>query len=277
MPGEIRFGPAAAPRWFDLDLARFGDYLDLITSCGATAIEFVALPEVGTEEERRVHLDIQQWPEYVAAAQARDLTVNIHWPLPPRFRLEGIAVDHLLGMAVMVDLVAAGQSAPPAVIVHGISDDPALTFRRLDVFRRHLESDAQICLESRVPMNADDHRWDRSLLSLAEELQEPFGICWDVANQWLATRSLDVPHEVLGRIRHIHLHDSRPDHTLHAPLDTGAIDWRTALAAFHTSSHWQGCLTLEIRYRYASEVGEPWDVLRDTLQRANAYLTNGEP
>jgi sugar phosphate isomerase/epimerase len=124
-------------------------------------------------------------------------------------------------------------------------------------------------------MSSDDDRWDRSPLSLADGVTPPVGICWDIANQWLGSRETDLPAAARAAVRHIHLHDSRPDLTLHAPLDTGAIHWRGAITRFLEQSPWQGCVTLEIRYRYASEIGEPWSVLEDSIRHAARVLNHG--
>ena len=228
-----------------------------------------------------MHLDPSQWTSFVSAAQHRGLTVNVHWPLHPRYRLDALQADperrdSTFGtLAQMVDFVANGQDWPPALVVHGISGDAEMTHTSLEQFASHLQHAARICIELRVPLSADDTRWDRSILSLADQIAPPVGICWDIANQWLGAGSTDLPTEARSAIQHIHLHDSRPDLTLHAPLDSGEIDWRTALASFLDESPWQGCLTLEIRYRYASEVGEPWIVLDDSLRRAASVLNHG--
>jgi hypothetical protein len=38
-------------------------------------------------------------------------------------------------------------------------------------------------------------------------------------------------------------------------------------------SGWSGAITLEIRYRYAIEQGEPWRVLAESFERVNRVLT----
>ena len=89
----IRIGPAAAPRWFDQDLSKYGRYLDLIAAAGGSAIEFVVLPGTGTEELGRVHLLEQDLPAATKLAHERGFTINLHAPLPPEFRMSEWAND----------------------------------------------------------------------------------------------------------------------------------------------------------------------------------------
>ena len=278
----IRFGPAAAPRWFDLSSNRFEEYLDLITDSGANAIEFVALPEPGSEELRRVHIPASEWPGYVAAARHRDLTINVHWPLPPQYRFEAYRVDpvawyqHARLIMSMVDLVARTQPVPPVMIVHGDSDDPESTMKAINLVLALTKSSVTAAVELRAPATPDDRRWDRSRASLTAAItdfgSDRVGICWDIANDWLQDSALPNPESAfLALVRHVHLHDSRPDRTVHAPLGTGLVPWRGQVENLEKCD-WTGTITTEIRYRYASETGEPWRVLADSLSQVHNVI-----
>ncbi|HRA48070.1 MAG TPA: TIM barrel protein [Thermomicrobiales bacterium] len=278
----IRFGPAAAPRWFDCDLAQFPAYLDHIASHGATAIEFVALPEIGTPENRRVHISEPDWPGHVAAAHAAGLTINVHWPLLPGYRLEtfqsasNVFGEHARHILAMVDRVSAGQAVPPKLVLHGNSESWVATQSALSEIQRLSSDSLQIVLEQRAPQSAGDQRWDRSLESLTRTLAEGpdrrTGVCWDIANDFLREADVQFPEDsALSLIRHIHLHDSRPDRAVHAPLGVGRVPWQNMLILLRERD-WNGSLTLEIRYRYACEVGEPWTVLADSLDKVRHVL-----
>ena len=61
------------------------------------------------------------------------------------------------------------------------------------------------------------------------------------------------------------------DGAVHAPLTRDRVQWQDAVAALRTGQ-WQGSITLEIRYRYAAEEGEPWNVLEESLRTFQTVL-----
>ena len=281
----IRFGPAAAPRWFNQDLALLDQYLDLIEDEGGSAIEFVVLPGRGTEELGRVHLLESIARPALDRAQARGLRVNLHAPLTSEFRITEWAANRAsyrdrFAWVVELLLVAEDrQPDPPRLVVHAAAGRPQLTASYLEWLAGELtqaRSAVQTAVELRGPANGTDGNFDRSLETLAEFIgsigRDKVGICWDVAHDWEHGGGIaELNPDLLRLINHVHIHDNRPSGEVHAPLDSGSVPWRDALRQL-IDAQWDGSVTLEIRYRYAAEQGEPWDVLRASLRAARAVL-----
>jgi sugar phosphate isomerase/epimerase len=281
----IRIGPAAAPRWFDQDLSKFEQFLDLIVAAGGSAIEFVVLPGTGTEELGRVHLLDPDLPAAVDLAHARGFTINLHAPLPSEYRMSEWANDRIgynsrfASVLNMVTRVEAGQATPPILVMHAAAGMPALTAEfLLELLAKLSESgsDARLSLELRSRSTADDDRFDRDLALLAEFVSglnsERVGICWDIAHDWEnGGRITQLTPSVLDVINHVHLHDSRGASDVHGPLGYGVIPWQGAIRQL-VDAKWEGAVTLEIRYRYAIERGDPWRVLTRNLLDVRAIL-----
>jgi len=280
----IAYGPAAAPRWFDNDAERLTAYLDLIQDNGGSAIECVLLPGPVSIEQRRVHVSDELWPHVVHEVRRRDMIVALHWPLLPEYHFaaasNGPAAMANLARAILVSAADLLQERI-VLVVHGDSDDAE---RTRDQCLAILESEStcdrlEIAVELRSRNNPEDQRWDRSLESMVETLtdwREPrIALCLDIANAWRNTGVVpNLDQRSLNLLRHVHLHDVRPDGNLHAPLSDSGIDWEPFLWDLR-SSGWRGSVTLEIRYRYASDNGEPWSVLADNLRRIHDVLDMG--
>ncbi len=281
----IRFGPAAAPRWFNQDLERFREYIELIAGAGGSAIEFVAFPGAGSDELGRVHLLQPIAREAIANAHAADFHVNLHSPLTAEFRIVEWANDRatyqsrFAPMFDLIDAAEAGQDESPVLVIHAAADHPEATAAYLEWLSGELDkrgSNARLSLELRTMDGPDDRRFDRSLESLSSfltalELRRA-GMCWDVAHDWESGgRITPLSPQALHWINHVHIHDSRTDGIVHAPLDAGSVPWREAVATLRDVG-WQGSITLEIRYRYAAELGEPWNVLEASLRSFQSVL-----
>jgi sugar phosphate isomerase/epimerase len=281
----IRYGPAASPRWFNQDPERFNDYAGLLRDCGASAIEFVLLPGTGNEELGRFHLLEGDWEWAFARSHAAGFVVNVHAPLPSEYRMAEWENDRqeyqrriarVLGGLRLAEEIS-GQS--PVLVVHAAANDPqtsrdALTWMRSELER--LNSRARIAVELRAPSISSHGSFDRNLQDLGEFVRDlgdaNTGICWDIAHDWEIGGSISVVQTtMLAQIFHVHLHDSHGGHGVHAPLDSGAIPWRSALDQLKIVG-WDGSITLEIRYRYASEIGDPWEVLRANLNAIHSSL-----
>lgn len=281
----IRFGPAAAPRWFNQNIARFREYLDLIGAAGATAIEFVMFPGIGSEELGRVHLLPRIAHEAVTESHARGFHVNLHAPLTSEFRMVEWARGRdayrtrFAPMLELIHRVEAGQALPPVIVFHAADDDAETTASFLAWMSEELDrrgARAQLSLELRVSAGPADSRFDRSLESLASFLNQyhlpRVGICWDVAHDWENSGQVTaLTPDMTHRINHIHIHDSRADGAVHAPLTRDRVPWQGAVATLG-NVQWRGSVTLEIRYRYAAELGEPWDVLAESLRQFRTVL-----
>jgi sugar phosphate isomerase/epimerase len=121
----------------------------------------------------------------------------------------------------------------------------------------------------------DDDRFDRSrdrlVAFVATLANSAVGVCWDLANEWLsAVRSggdLALPKSVPSCVQHVHLHGSTGDGLLHAPLGGGNVPWQAAMELL-VRDGWCGSATLEIRYRLAHDLGDPWTVLADSIRQA---------
>ena len=137
----IRFGPAAAPRWFNQDMGRFADYVSLIKECGGSAIEFVLLPGEGTKELGRVHLLEQYWQSAVEIAVSGGLVVNSHAPLPPDFgvsRWNESIIAYEWRFDPIVDYLASVEAATgrvPVFVLHAAAERPDVTARYLSWLR----------------------------------------------------------------------------------------------------------------------------------------------
>lgn len=281
----IRFGPAAAPRWFNQDLNRFDQYLDLLAEAGATQLEFVLIPGAHSEEIGRVHLLEPYWTPAVMKANRRGFHVDVHAPLPAQYRMVEWLRDpagydsHFTRIARQLLEIEEVQEESPVYVLHAADNLPDVTqtfiahhLDRLD----QIGSDANLAIELRAPNSSDDNRFDRHLNSLIGVLEpigsDRVGVCWDVAHDWERDSSITpVTTELLRWIRHVHIHDNRLDGHVHAPLDSGVVPWRDALSQLKDAGY-AGSVTLEIRYRYASEHGEPWSVLSESLRSVQSTL-----
>lgn len=281
----IRFGPAAAPRWFDQDLTRLPRYLDLIAAAGGRAIEFVVLPGAGSLELGRVHVLERDAPAAIEMAQARGLIVNLHAPLPPSFRMSQWGKDERAYRSRFAPVIetlsrtARGQEVSPLLVMHAAANEPDVATGFLSQLLEDLSTTAataRISVELRARSGTEDDRFDRNLYTLAEFVsglsEERIGICWDVAHDWENTGHISrLTPDLLALINHVHIHDSRLSGEVHAPLGVGSVPWRLAIQQL-SNADWQGAITLEIRYRYATERGDPWTVLTHNLMQVRATL-----
>jgi sugar phosphate isomerase/epimerase len=283
----MRVGAAAAPRWWGIEPSQLPDYLGHLSASGATSVEFIVHHGRATRDPSTVHLDRSAWRFAVEQATLHGLHVDVHNSLDPRFRLERWTTDRdgFQGdLRPVIDLLAdigQRQAGPPVFVVHAADrcDRPeSATSEALAWLAEELEqlrSGAVACVELRSRSGLHDHRFDRDrdrLVAFVEEQSSPaIGMCWDVANEWLsATRSgrqMSLPDEMPSCVRHVHLHGSTSDGSLHAPLGDGNVPWAAALGLLEREQ-WGGSATLEIRYRLAHEIGDPWTVLAESVRQA---------
>jgi sugar phosphate isomerase/epimerase len=281
----IRYGPAAAPRWFNQDIPLYREYLDLIHAAGGTTVEFVAFPEPGSEELGRVHLLPRIAQQAIAEAHARGVQINLHGPLTSEFRMTQWAKDRdayrsrFLPTLDLIEAVESGQETPPVIVLHAADDKPGITAEFLAWLSGELEmrgSNARLSLELRARSGPSDARFDRSVEALVSFMighdLPRVGICWDVAHDWENRgRITALTPEMIRCINHVHIHDSRSDGAVHAPLGRDAVPWQDATSMLRAAG-WSGSITLEIRYRYAMEQGEPWHVLEQSLRTFQTVL-----
>ena len=283
----MRVGVAAAPRWWGVEPAGLDPYLDHLAASGATAVELIVHDGPASRDPSTVHLPRSLWSTTVARATSRGLHVDVHNSLDPRLSLERFAVDasgFAADIASTLDLLAdieQHQGTPPSLVVHADTSSPdpeaatasAMTWIANELVTRG--SAGPTCLELRSAASAEDRRFDRrreALVDFVDRLADDrLAVCWDVANDWLTARRSSLPYAlpeaVPARLGHVHLHDALPDGLLHAPLADGGVPWGPALELLR-DARWGGSATLEIRYRLASDVGEPWAVLAESIRRA---------
>lgn len=289
----IRFGPAAAPKWFDQRMDLLESYFDHVVAHGASSIEFVVHGGRPGEEAERVHLSRPNWSPAVAAAQSRGLEVHLHAPLTPKHRIgrwaaERIALAELFTPIVDFLLeIEAGQTRPPVLVLHGATvpetsnlSGEAVTAEFVTWMAHEIQnrsSNAQMAIELRLRAVGQSERFDHQISALTEfvsGLEIPaLGICWDIANHLASHEVGPLPSETeLRYINHIHLHDRHPTGGgLHAPLGTTGLPWKAAIRSLQDAG-WSGAVTLEIRYRYALDRGQPWNVLGASLDRLSSLL-----
>ena len=290
----IRIGPAGAPRWFDQRLDRLDEYLDHIAVHGASCVEFVVHGGSPGDEAERVHLPERNWIAAVDAAQSRGLDVHLHAPLTLDYRLSNWGTnraelaDRYVPIIDLLTRIERGQDRPPVVVLHGatspdndLSDGERLTREFITWLLekiREQASGASIAIELRLRAEETDNRFDRRFSSL-NEFVAGFGtrqvsMCWDIAN-FLGSGddTSELSPRTLVHINHVHLHDAHPDgRGFHAPLGAERLRWPQMVEQLKDSG-WSGAITLEIRYRYAIEQGEPWRVLAESFERVNRVLT----
>lgn len=282
-----RIGAAAAPRWWGVAPIRLPAYLDHLADSGATSVELVVHYGPATRDPSAVHLDRRDWALAIHEAVQRGLHIDVHNSLDERFRLDrwgseriGLQTE-LLPILDLLAEVGKRQHHPPVFIVHaadGCAGPESVTSQALGWISSELErreSSAIVCVELRASDGSDDNRFDRyreRLVAFVEaQRSAAIGLCWDVANDWLSARrsgrELAIPSTVPRCVRHVHLHDATADGLLHAPLGEDSVPWAVALKRLGDEG-WVGSVTLEIRYRLAHDVGEPWIVLAESVRRA---------
>lgn len=283
-------GNAAAPRWWEQDPARFDQYLKFMVGAGATSIEFVLHHGAIDPRGARVHLPEADWLPLARKAQSVGLACQLHASLDKRFDLSrwttdraGLTADYLPFLAA-ARRIAEGQSTAVAFVLHGTSSASDVNDERGRAASRFFAwvadelagASVAVCPELRPARDASDRRWDCSRSSLAAfvaELDAPeIGICWDLGHDWENRRfdaewSATPPESFLSRVRHVHLHGVGRDGSLHHPLGVDGEPWTAQLRALAKRGY-AGAATMEIRYRYALAVGEPWTVLAASYRRA---------
>ncbi len=292
----IRVGNALAPRWYESNPAKLEHLLDRIQASGATTAEFVLLPGEATAAQRRVQVPEAQWRATADAVLRRGMTCSFHAPLDPEFSLRGWHNDRprlemlYARLLQFADDVGARQGAPVPFIVHAsrsqkrnelANADDTATFLKwaLRVTRENGVVDLAVELRDQIDLQETWFDADRfSLLRFVRSLEsERVGICWDLGHDWQNAmrrqEGLQPPTQLFfDHVLHVHAHDGIADLSVHHPLGSGILpvnEWIRALC----DSGYDRSLILEIRYRYAREAGDPWDVLDDSYRQVLKEIT----
>lgn len=288
-------GNAAAPRWWDQDPRRLDQFLSFLAGAGATSIEFVLHHGPIDARGARVHLLQDEWFAVATKAQRHGLACQFHASLDRRFEIArwrsdraGLKAEYESILSA-IERIADDQTVPAAFVVHATSSNGASNHAGPEDAKGFLAwtseslagANVVICAELRPARGEDDLRWDRSRLSMTgfvRELANPkIGICWDLGHDWENCRFdpnwRPIPDDAfLDLVRHVHLHGSGKDGSLHHPLRNGSVPWAKQLRVLR-SREFGGAATMEIRYRYALAAGEPWTVLAASYRRALEAIT----
>ena len=284
----IRIGNASAPRWYDLSSDRLEEYIERLVEWGATSTELVLHAGESDEPIRRVHVLEQDWFDVFESYRSHGLICHAHAPLHPRFKLDRWATDPDVLKADLRSVLSAAalfterQGEPCVLVLHGASGPDAENATA--GFLSWAESecgDARLSLELRNPKPGVPPAFDRSRAALAAFVEwtgnERLGICWDVAHDWESAGPIPgwtpSPEESFTRlVNHVHLHDiAGAEQISHIPLQSGRVPWRSMLQPLIESGY-QGAITMEIRYRCALALGEPWSVLGGSYSLLSSYL-----
>ena len=289
-------GNAAAPRWYDLDDVRLEQYLGFLTGCGATSAEFVLHHGAMDPRGARVHLLRPDWTLVSEAFQDAGFSCQLHASLDPRFALSRWGIDRQAVQAEHRPLIEAAiaigerQSTPATFVVHATSSRLDQLCDGVSAAQGYLEwaagvmdsagANVVLCPELRPARGAADRRWDRSRTEMVRVIssldRRNIGICWDLGHDWenrnnSADWSTAPSDQFLELVRHVHVHDAGPAGELHHPLGAGRVPWADQLRLLRDRKY-GGAVTMEIRYRYALTVGEPWTVLALCYRRALEQL-----
>jgi sugar phosphate isomerase/epimerase len=284
----IRIGNASAPRWHGLSLDRLDSYIDQLVEWGATATELVLHTGESDESVRRVHHTEDDWFPAFERYRANGLICHAHAPLHPRFKLDRWTSDAAGLRRDLQPVVHAAatfsdrQGQPCVLVFHGAGGSHAqdATAGFLEWAAGELGS-GLLSLELRAPRPGTLPGFDRERGTLVDFVEKAangaLGICWDVAHDWeganLGSDRVPVPEEQFTRfVNHVHLHNiGGVDHQSHFPLQQGDVPWQEMLAPL-VGSGYSGTITMEIRYRCALALGDPWQVLGESYALLDAYL-----
>jgi sugar phosphate isomerase/epimerase len=282
-------GNSGSPRWYDCDLRRFEEYLDHIQDSGATGAELVIHDGDADEYTSRVHVLRQDWEPVIRQYRERGFRLSVHGPLTPEFSPKRWREDPS-GTIARYDSILrqvaeiADEQGGVILILHALTDTNltlddnergtaeflAAILERVVRFSDHVT----VALELRAfrdvrPTAAATTR--ESVQRVVEQIHdERAAICWDIAHDLESRLALgeewEDPDELfLRRVRHIHLHDLGPDDEPHYPPIVGRVPLQAADLLSNDIPR-----VMEVRWRMAQRVGDPWQVLRQSYEAVSA-------
>lgn len=290
----IRIGNAAAPRWYDLSLDGLNRFIAYLQTQGATSTELVLHTGPADEHTRRVHVLQEDWESVFASFRAAGMHVHAHAPLSPRFKLDrwhsdraGLQ-DDLRPILAAAANFAERQQSRCVLVLHaasgfnrGASESTSAALAWAIESPELSDADVTLALELRKPHDATDIRPDRrraTLTAFVDRLAHPrVGIAWDLGHDW-ETSHVDsswspiADPDFLRHVVHVHVHGSGGDErAVHFPLQSGSVPWQAMLSPL-LSAGYDGAITMEVRYRYAVSLGEPWNVLGESYSLLRSFL-----
>jgi sugar phosphate isomerase/epimerase len=287
----IRVGSAASPRWFGMTLAGLDDFIPKLVEWGATAGELVLHHGPADDAVARVHILEEDWEPVATRFIAAGMICNIHAPLHPRFSLRRWRTDRdeietgYLPVIAEAQRIAERQGETCTMVVHAANERGTGAVFNRDSTKEFLSwasdliattfPDVRVAVELRHSDDVSSEHPDSArhrLVELIDSIGDPsIGICWDLGHDWENSRMEEgwtpaPPSEFLRRVLHVHAHDAGPTGLVHYPLSSGEVPIAEMVAAL-VRFGWAGAITMELRYRFASELGDPH------LQMARSYRT----
>lgn len=274
-------GNSGAPRWYDCDLDRFAEYLDLLEQVGASGAEIVLHDGDADEFTSRVHVLRSDWEHVISGYRDRGLTLSVHGPLTPEFspmRWRDEPAETMRRYDPVLRQVAelADDQGSATLVLHAVTDPrstlseneqatAAFISEIAEQSHRHAHG-VRLAIELRAfrrdrPTAAATTR--ESIMRVVERVgSDLVGICWDVAHDLESHIALgqtwaDPSDSFTSHIVHLHLHDLGPDDEPHYPPLVGRVPLERTLTGLNHVNQ-----IMEVRWRMAERLGHPWDVLR---------------
>lgn len=292
-------GNSSSPRWYELDLDLLPEYIAVQQAGGANSTEIVLHNGSFDERTARVHVVRNDWTTVIQAYRDADMDVQVHASLTPEFSVNRWNVDRhglIEQYGAIIDQVSEISQDQKRLIfvVHGatgrgasLEQNDHTTVEFLTWLSSELGSRSEntgIALELRAYSDFRPTATGTSRGSLLDVIhavgKENVGICWDLAHDfenglidpsWTA-----IPDErFLDRVIHSHVHDVDNAGEPHFPLTLGSVPFELQLGELRG----RNCesATLEIRWRCAMRLGNPWDMLSatyDVMNRSGVVASN---
>jgi sugar phosphate isomerase/epimerase len=263
---------------------------------GATEAELVLHRGPADEAIARVHILEEDWDAVSSRFLTAGMHVNLHAPLHPRFSLRRWRTDRteieesylpILGQG---QAIAERQGAPCVLVLHAANErEEQAAFNRSSTLAfLSWASDlvgttfpgVRIAVELRHTNDATPARVDTSRASLIELVDAcgspAVGICWDLGHDWENSRTepgwdVTPSQAFLDRVIHVHAHDAGPTGLVHYPISSGKVPLPEMTGAL-VEADWSGSVTMELRYRYAAELGDPHEQMRRSYAALNTMI-----
>lgn len=274
---------------------RLEGYLANLRHWGATSAEMVLHHGPADERTARVHVLEPDWAPMIRRYRENGIAVQFHVSLDPRFATqrwldEPDALKREYGLILGTLGEVAADQGHTALVLHGASngrrehdENRAATVGLLRWLAEEVErlpGEASVALELGAAKTERPGAMARSrsdVLSIVEEVDSRrVGICWDLAhdreNAALEPDWAPVPpRDFLRHVVHVHLHDLDEEGEAHCPLVFEHVPFREQLAALAGVGPLPA-VTMEIRWRCAARLGDPWELLGESYRVAEAAL-----
>lgn len=290
---KISLGSASAPRWYGQDRTNLPRYIDHIKEAGATAAELVLHHGPAEADHGKVHVLEHDWDAVVAAYRSAGFRLAFHASLHSRFDVgrwstEPDDLKAAYGELIRrVGTVANEQGAETALVVHGASmpterESRDLTAGFLSWAGETAEKVGGVAIALEV-RRAKAGRIDANRQTIVEVIEsvghDSVGICWDLGHDWENRAQHPAwttipPDWFLRHVKHVHVHDAGPNDVVHYPLVLDSVPFRSQLPTLALRGY-DGVVTMEVRWRYAASLGEPWDLMKRSYEACLPLLATG--